>query len=97
MIRAVEAAGGFGAVLHKGEREGGTIIIVLAENGRNQRLFELMPDVEKGRVWTLSKFQDTENPFEFSNYLDRRAARDPDLWIVELDIADGERFILPQG
>lgn len=97
MIRAVEAAGGFGAVLHKGEREGGTIIIVLAENGRNQRLFELMPDVEKGRVWTLSKRQNTENTYEFSDYLDRRAARDPDLWIVELDIADGERFILPQG
>lgn len=97
MIRAVEAAGGFGAVLHKGGREGGTIIIVLAENGRNQRLFELMPDVEKGRVWTLSKSQVSENPYEFSDYLDRRAARDPDLWIVELDIADGERFILPQG
>lgn len=97
MIRAVEAAGGFGAVLHKGEREAGTILIVLAENGANQRLFELMPDPDKGRVWTLSKRQDSENPFEFSEYLERRSARDPDLWMIELDIVDGERFILPQG
>ena len=97
MFRAVQAAGGFGAVLHKGEREGGTIVVVLAENGGNQRLYELMPDLEKGRIWTCSKRQDPENPYDFTDYLDRRVARDPDLWIVELDIADGERFILPHG
>lgn len=97
MIRAVEAAGGFGTVLHKGEREAGTILVVLAENGGNQRLYELMPDPEKGRIWTLSKRQDPEKVHEFSEYLERRSIRDPDLWIVELDIADGERFILPQG
>ena len=97
MIRAVEAAGGFGAVLHKGEQQGGTIIVILAEKGANQRLFEQMPDLEKGRIWTCTKQQDAENPYDFSDYLDRRAAQDPDLWIVELDIADGERFILSQG
>ncbi len=97
MIRAVESAGGFATVLHKGEREGGTIVVVLAENGANLRLFELMPDPEKGRLWICSKQQDPENPYAFTEYLDRRAARDPDLWIVELDIADGERFILPQA
>jgi hypothetical protein len=97
MIRAVESAGGFATVLHKGEREGGTIVVVLAENGANLRLFELMPDPEKGRLWICSKQQDPENPYAFTEYLDRRGARDPDLWIVELDIADGERFILPQA
>lgn len=37
--------------------------------------------------------EDPENKPEFNQALMRRAARDPDLWIVELDIADGERFI----
>lgn len=94
MIRAVEAAGGFAAVLHKGEREAGTILAVLTQNGANSRLFEQMPDAEKGRVWICSKVQDAEKSQEFGDYLDARAKRDPDLWIVELDIADGERFIL---
>ena len=94
MIRAVEAAGGFAAVLHKGEREAGTILAVLTQNGANSRLFEQMPDAEKGRVWICSKAQDAEKYQEFGDYLDARAKRDPDLWIVELDIADGERFIL---
>ena len=97
MIRAVEAAGGFAAVLHKGEREAGTILAVLTEKGGNSRLFEQMPDLEKGRVWVCSKIQDPENPKEFGDYLETRGARDPDLWIVELDIADGERFIPSQG
>ena len=96
MIRAVEAAGGFAAVLHKGEREAGTILAVLTKNGANSRLFEQMPDAEKGRVWVCSKVQEPENPGEFVDYLDRRAMKDPDLWIVELDIADGERFIPSQ-
>ena len=26
-------------------------------------------------------------------YLERRGAQDPDLWIVELDIANGKRFV----
>lgn len=97
IIRAAEAAGGFGAVLHKGEREAGTILVVMAERGANLRLFELLPDPERGRVWTCTRQQDPENPADFSEYLDRRSSRDPDLWIVELDIADGERFILRQG
>lgn len=93
LIRAVEAAGGFAAVLHKGEREAGTILVVLAERQANPRLFERMPTLDSGREWSCTKIQDTDNPEEFQEYLTRRSHRDPDLWIVELDIADGERFI----
>jgi hypothetical protein len=93
LLRAVQSAGGFAAVLNKGEREAGTILVVLAEKGRNTRIFERMPDAKGGRSWTITKTQDAENPYEFSEYLDRRTARDPDLWIIELDIPDGERFI----
>ncbi len=93
LIRSVQAAGGFATVLRKGEREAGTILVVLAEKGANLRLFERMPSLETGREWTCTKTQDTENQFEFSEYLERRGQRDPDLWMIELDIADGERFI----
>jgi hypothetical protein len=52
-----------------------------------------MPDLEGHRIWTCSKVQDHENSQEFNLYLERRANQDRDLWIVELDIANGERFI----
>lgn len=93
LIRAVEAAGGFATVLAKGEREAGTILVVCCANGAPMRAFERMPRPDGSRAWTLSRTQDTENTHEFSEYLARRAKQDDDLWIVELDIADAERFI----
>lgn len=93
LIRQVQSAGGFATVLHKGERNAGTILVVLTENGGNMRLYERMPQLDGSRKWSLSKGQDAENNIEFQEYLDRRAGQDPDLWLIELDIADGERFV----
>ncbi|WP_088310469.1 DUF1491 family protein [Novosphingobium sp. B 225] len=93
LIRRVAAEGGFGSVLQKGEPDAGTILVVLTERGGNARVFERMPDHDGHRKWTLSKLQNPENKREIDEWLDRRGAQDPDLWIVELDIVDGERFI----
>lgn len=93
LLRAAESAGGFATVLRKGEREGGTILVVLCENGTNARVFERMPALDGGRKWSFSKAQDAENTMEFQDYLDRRKQQDPDLWIIELDVANGERLI----
>ena len=93
LIRAVQAAGGFAAVLGKGEREAGTILVVTTQNGRNSRVFERMPQLDGTRKWACSKQQNTETPQDFSEYLERRKYQDPDVWIVELDIVNAERFI----
>lgn len=93
LIRRVHNEGGFAAVLGKGEPEAGTILVVTTENGTNTRVFERMPGLDGSRNWACSKQQDPENKELFSQYLDRRKQQDPDLWIVELDIAQAERFI----
>jgi hypothetical protein len=93
LIRRVQAEGGFATVLHKGERDSGTILVVLTERGANARLFERMPQLDGTRAWTQSKEEDHENKREFADYLERRVKQDSDLWILELDIAYGERFI----
>ena len=93
LIRQVSQAGGFAAVLHKGEPDAGAILIVLENRGENQRLYERMPALDGTRKWHCSKTQDYENKQEFAEYLDRRIAQDRDSWIIELDIANGERFI----
>jgi hypothetical protein len=41
----------------------------------------------------MTKEQEPENVEEFRAYLARRTARDPDCWLVELDIANAERLI----
>jgi hypothetical protein len=93
LVRSVLSQGGFAAVLGKGEREAGTILIVTTQNGRNSRVFERMPQIDGSRTWSCSKQQDPDNPQDFNEYLNRRKYQDPDLWIVELDIANAERFI----
>lgn len=93
LIRAVDAAGGFGTVVAKGERDAGTVLVICCENGTNAKLFERMPQLDGSRKFELIRQQDSEKPFEFSEYCDRRKRQDEDLWIVELDIADAERFI----
>ncbi|MEQ1498424.1 MAG: DUF1491 family protein [Novosphingobium sp.] len=93
LLRAVNQAGGFACVLQKGEHEAGTILVVCAEKGATRRVFERMPQLDGRRNWTLSRSEDTENTRNFDDYLERRGAQDPELWIIELDIANGERFI----
>lgn len=93
LIRRVQAAGGFAVVLGKGERDAGTIMVVITENGGNSRAYERMPQLDGTRQWSCSHKQDPENMMEFPEYLERRKRQDPDLWIIELDIAQGERFI----
>lgn len=93
LVRQVHAAGGFAAVLHKGEADGGTILLVLLDRGQPARVYERMPQLDGSRAWTLSRAEDSANKTELSEWLDRRSQQDPDLWIVELDIANGERFI----
>ncbi|MFM5895044.1 MAG: DUF1491 family protein [Novosphingobium sp.] len=93
LVRAVNSAGGFAAVVNKGEPEAGTLLVICTENGTNRRLFERMPSIDEDREWTMSLAEDTENKHFFDDYLERRRSQDPDLWIVELDIANGERFI----
>lgn len=94
LLQAVSAQGGFATVLAKGERDAGTILVICCANGTNACLFERMPNLDGTRKWTRVKAQDTDNPSDFDDYVARRKAQDCDLWIVELDIANGERFIL---
>lgn len=98
LIRMAEANGGFGMVLHRGEPDSGTILIVILDNqGFGQTLasaFERLPNADGTRGWALAKIQDPEKKQDFESYLTRRIAQDRDLWVVELTIAEGERFIL---
>jgi hypothetical protein len=93
VIRAVQAAGGFATVLHRGEPDAGSLLLVLTESGEGSRLYERVPSATGGREWHCAKRQDSAGASEFVDYLDRRVRQDPDLWMIELDIACAERFI----
>lgn len=92
-MRLAESQGGFAAVLEKGEHDAGTILLVTLCRGTGAVLYERMPQLDGSRSFVAAKRENKENPTEFSEYLTRRRAQDRDLWLVEVDIADPERFV----
>ena len=97
LIRAVSASGGFATVIATGERDAGTLLVVCCANGGQAKAYERLPQPDGSRIWTISRAQDPENPHDFWDYCDRRKRQDHDLWIVELDVPNGERFIERMG
>jgi hypothetical protein len=87
LIRRVNDAGGSATVLAKGDPQAGAILVVTAERGQDQRLLErgIGPD---GRVTLI----DSTPAEDFDGYWRRRRARDPDLWLIELDVARAQQF-----
>ena len=93
IIRAVEAQGGFASVIAKGEKDAGTLLILTMCRGDNAVLFERMPQLDGSRPFVAAKRENPENTQEFSEYLERRRRQDADLWLIEVNIADPERFV----
>ncbi|WP_164497937.1 DUF1491 family protein [Sphingosinithalassobacter portus] len=92
LIRRVFAQGGHAAVLAHGDDTAGAILILAVDRGEDPRFYErgLGPD---GRPALICSGP-TDNPLvaEIRDYWQKRRVSDPDLWVVELDVAQAERF-----
>lgn len=91
--RLAESQGGFAAVLEKGERDAGTIAIVIIGRGEPAWLCERMPQADGNRRFVRTREEDIEKKSEFEASISRKRRFDPDLWLIEVDIADRERFV----
>jgi hypothetical protein len=91
LLRRAQAEGGFGAVLARGDATSGAILVVLAERGTRLATLERLLQPDGTYAWQESG-QSGEDEAAFRTLLARRRRSDPDLWIIELDVANGERF-----
>lgn len=92
LIRAANVAGGHAMVLARGDDGAGAILIECAERGQAGPLLERILGLDGRYGWARCGPQDFENTEERSQYIERRRSRDPDMWLIELDIAEAERF-----
>lgn len=91
LVRRVNAEGGSAMVLAKGDVDAGAILIVAIERGATPMLFER--GIGPGGAATLMRSGgDFADEHAATDYWQRRRSRDPDLWVVELNIAQAERF-----
>ena len=93
ILRLAESQGGYASVLAKGEQDAGTILIVTLCRGAAAVLYERMPQRDGSRSFVAAKRENPENKQEFFEYLARRRQQDRDMWLIEVDIVDPERFI----
>ena len=92
LIRRAETAGGFATVLAKGDDTSGIILVQCADRGAPGPLLERRFAANGAYVWeAVGPTGDDGESRE--NYRERRRTADPDLWIVELDIADAPRLV----
>ena len=87
LLRRVGEAGGFGAVLAKGDPQAGAVLVVTRARDGAPRLWErgIGPDGRPGLI-------ESTPADDLDGYWRRRRARDPDLWVIELDSPQAQRF-----
>lgn len=92
LLRRVNDAGGIGMVRARGEPHSGAILLILHDKACPARLVERGLDRNGKAVLRPAGPAGDQNLARLEAYWRSRQARDPDLWVVELDIPAAERF-----
>lgn len=92
LCRRVQAEGGFATIIHRGDAHAGAILIECADRGQRQILVERATNLDGREYWRSAGGNADMTVEDYSAWLERRRRSDPDLWVVELDIADAARF-----
>ena len=93
MLRRVAAEGGFATILRKGDQERGSLLLFVTSRGTHLACLERVLDVRQGYRWQRVGPGESASSAETRDFLAKHARFDEDLWAIELDIAEPERFI----
>lgn len=90
--RLAEAGGDTLTILRKGDPTSGAILLIGQIRGKNPVLFDRFPSLDGAPAWQAVTAQIEENEGEVLALWQKRLSRDPDLWVIELDVASTERL-----
>ena len=79
--------------MRKGDPDRGSLLLFVSSRGVHVAALERVLDVDGAYRWQRSGPAESSGSAEITDFLARRARFDEDLWAIELDIADAERFI----
>jgi len=91
LIRRAELGGAFAVVARKGDPRAGAVLVkVLNRRSGTIRLYSEAFRGDGERVWMEPVKGDEAN---LDAYIERSRRVDPDLWVVEIDDAEGRHFL----
>lgn len=94
LIRRAEVGGAFATVARKGDADAGAVLVKVSTLDGRAHLYAPAQDGEGERIWLdLSAGQLGVEAAAVDAYAARRAATDPDLWIVEIEDRAGRHFL----
>jgi hypothetical protein len=93
IMRRVETGGGFATVVRKGDPDRGTLTLILQKRGELCGILERELGPSFDYEWVFRSAEPDSGSQIVSGLIARKAQFDPDSWLIELDIAEPERFI----
>lgn len=96
-LRRARAAGSFATIARKGDPDAGAIAVKVYLGNQTAQLYVQSRDLDGNPVW--------RDPFEgddaaregtearVDRWLEKEAAIDPDLWVIEIEDAKGRAFL----
>ena len=89
IMRRVESEGGFATVLRKGDPDRGALSLIVQKRGEIRGILQRELGADFTYRWAFRE----AGSQSIADLTARNARFDPDSWLIELDIADPERFI----
>ncbi len=77
------------AVLRKGDANGGTVLLKVLQRDSGCRVLSQMRDMEGRLGWLSALGEGLVEEAAADSYIERAVARDPDLWVIEVESRDG--------
>ncbi len=93
IMRLVDAEGGFATIIRKGDPDRGALTLILQKRGEFCGILERELGPSFTYEWVFRTAGPDVGSQDVSGLIARKAQFDPDLWLIDLDIADPERFI----
>jgi len=79
--------------MKKGDPDRGSLLIFVGSRGRHVACLERVLGTDGDYCWQVAGPGESAGSVDLAEFLARRARFDEDLWAIELDIAEPERFI----
>ena len=80
-------------MIKKGDAERGSLLLFVSSRGVHKAALERVLNLDGSYRWERVGPAESASSIEIADFLARRTRFDEDLWAIELDIADAERFI----
>ena len=93
LVRRAEVEGGFGMILARGDPDRGALLLLIAHRGGHVACLERSFGVSGAYAWQRVGPEAGATAETVQNWSQKRREYDPDLWLIELDVPQPERFI----